>query len=179
MDNEGHASFAGLPNALPSHYETATSIDHVIESFNINTNLWSKYYVFKRLKFLGNKEASQFGTLAFLAIWHGFHWMYFITFALEFLYVQCELVLRKRLSPIVQTYTKKNDILFHMWKVVAWATCQFTITYAVVGFELLKLGKAWAAYKSVYFIGHLPIVLILAANAYLPKPRTAVAKKQQ
>lgn len=164
---------------MPSQFETATSIDYVIGSFNINTNLWSKYYVFKRLKFLGSKEASQFGTLAFLAIWHGFHMMYFITFALEFLYVQCELILRKRLLPVVQPYTKTNDAYFYLWKVVAWATCQLTITYAVVGFELLNLNKAWTAYKSVWFIGHLPIVIILAANKYLPKPRTAVAKKQQ
>ncbi|GAA5812261.1 hypothetical protein MFLAVUS_005711 [Mucor flavus] len=177
-DEEGHASYGGLANALPSRYETATSIDHIIGSFNINTNLWSKYYVFKRLKFLGNKNASQFGTLAFLAIWHGFHPIYFITFLLEFLCVQCELVLRKRLLPVVQPYTKKNDIFAHVWKGLSWFACQATITYCVVGFELLNLDKAWSAYKSVYFLGHILIAVILAVNQYLPKPRSAIKKAQ-
>ncbi len=163
---------------MPGQFETATSIDHVIGAFNINTNLWSKYYVFKRLKFLGSKEASQFGTLFFLAIWHGFHIMYFVTFALEFLYVQCELTLRKRLLPTVQPYIKKNDAYWYIWKGVAWIACQLTITYSIVGFELLKVGKAWAAYKSVWFIGHFAIVLVLGGGAYLPKPK-AIAKKQQ
>ncbi|RCH89361.1 Lysophosphatidylcholine acyltransferase 3 [Rhizopus stolonifer] len=170
-DEEGHALFGGLANTLPATYETATSIDHIISAFNINTNLWSKYYVFKRLKFLGNKQASQFGTLFFLAIWHGFHIMYFVTFALEFLYVACEQVLRARLLPVVQPYTKQNEVYFYAWKALAWLTCQLTITYAVVGFELLKVGKSFTAYKSVWFLGHLAIPLILGAHHFLPKPR--------
>ncbi|CAO0803439.1 unnamed protein product [Mucor circinelloides] len=177
-NEEGHALFGGLANALPATFETATSIDHVIAAFNINTNLWSKYYVFKRLKFLGSKEASQFGTLAFLAIWHGFHAMYFITFLLEFLYVQCELVLRKRLVPVVQPYTKKNDIYHKVWKFTAWVACQLCITYAVVGFELLSLKKSFIAYKSVYFLGHIAIVVILGGNMLLPKPMSLKKKSQ-
>jgi lysophospholipid acyltransferase 5 len=165
-----------LANALPSTFETATSIDYVISAFNINTNLWSKYYVFKRLKFLGSKELSQFGTLFFLAIWHGFHIMYFVTFLLEFLYVQCELVLRKRLLPLVLPHTNQNEIYFYLWKAAAWIACQLTITYAVVGFELLKVGKAFSAYKSVWFLGHIAIIVILGANSLLPKPRTIKKK---
>lgn len=179
-DSEGHALYGGLANALPAQYETATSIDQMIGAFNINTNLWAKYYVFKRLKFLGSKELSQFGTLFFLAIWHGFHAMYFITFALEFLYVQCEMVLRKRLSPVVQPYIKKNEIYATLWTVASWIACQLCITYAVVGFELLGFGKAWKAYKSVGFIGHLAIPVILGANNFLlPKQRKTVTAKKQ
>lgn len=177
-NNEGQALYGGLANALPEKFETATSIDHVIGAFNINTNLWSKYYVFKRLKFLNNKQISQFGTLFFLAIWHGFHMMYFVTFLLEFLYVKCESILRKRLSPLVQPYIKQNDIFAVLWKVVAWCTCQMCITYAVVGFELLGVGKTIKAYSNVYFLGHLPIVIILAADAFLPKPKSAKKKAQ-
>ncbi|KAI8328701.1 MBOAT, membrane-bound O-acyltransferase family-domain-containing protein [Choanephora cucurbitarum] len=177
-DEEGRAMFGGLANTLPATFETASSIDHIISAFNINTNLWSKYYVFKRLKFLGNKQASQVGTLFFLAIWHGFHIMYFITFALEFLYVLCEQVLRKRLSPLVQPYIKKNSVYGHLWTAASWVACQLTVTYAIVGFELLKVGKSFTAYKSVWFIGHIAIAVILGANYILPKPRTVNKKSQ-
>jgi lysophospholipid acyltransferase 5 len=105
--------------------------------------------------------------------------MYFITFALEFLYVQCELVLRKRLLPVVQPYTKKNEIYFYVWKAASWLACQLCITYAVVGFELLSLKKAYVAYKSVWFLGHLAIVVILGAHKYLPKPRSSLKTKKQ
>ncbi|KAI8986323.1 MBOAT, membrane-bound O-acyltransferase family-domain-containing protein [Pilobolus umbonatus] len=177
MDEEGHAKYGGLANSDPATYETATSIDHIISAFNINTNLWSKYYVFKRLKFLGSKELSQFGTLAFLAIWHGFHSMYFVTFLLEFLYVQCELVFRKRISPIVEPYIKKNEVYYYAWKFIAWVSCQSCITYAVVGFDLLKFSKSWQAYKNVYFLGHLIIPVILVGNKFLPKPSYLTKKK--
>ncbi len=47
-------------------------------------------YVFKRLKFLGSKEASQGFTLLFLAIWHGLFSGYFMCFFLEFVIVNFE-----------------------------------------------------------------------------------------
>ena len=47
-------------------------------------------YVFKRLKFLGNKELSQAITLFFLALWHGLYSGYFMNFALEFFVVLFE-----------------------------------------------------------------------------------------
>ncbi|KAG1462078.1 hypothetical protein G6F56_005593 [Rhizopus delemar] len=169
QDAEGLARFGGLANTDPVRFETATSIDHVISAFNINTNLWSKYYVFKRLKFLNNKTASQFGTLAFLAIWHGFHSIYFTTFLLEFLFVLCEGVLGKRLSPLVKQHTRKNEIYCYLWKFVTWITCQATCAYGIVGFELLKMGRAYTAYKSVWFVGHIAMVVILVGDKYLVK----------
>ena len=42
-------------------------------------------YVFRRLRFLGNKTASHILTLVFLSLWHGFYVGYLILFALEFL----------------------------------------------------------------------------------------------
>uniref|UniRef100_H2ZWS5 Lysophospholipid acyltransferase 5 n=1 Tax=Latimeria chalumnae TaxID=7897 RepID=H2ZWS5_LATCH len=47
-------------------------------------------HIFKRLKFLGSKLASQAATLLFLAVWHGFHSGYFVCFSLEFLIVIVE-----------------------------------------------------------------------------------------
>ncbi|KAI7863186.1 MBOAT, membrane-bound O-acyltransferase family-domain-containing protein [Spinellus fusiger] len=169
MDKEGFYRFDGLANAAPSVYERVTSIDHIISSFNINTNLWSKYYVFKRMRFLGNKNASQFITLAFLAIWHGFHLNYFITFAMEYLSVLSESVLRARLLPLVKPYSSRNEIIHAAWKVLAWITTTSIVYYSVIGFDLLNLSKAWEAYKSVYFIGHFAMILILGANALFPK----------
>ncbi|KAI8088853.1 MBOAT, membrane-bound O-acyltransferase family-domain-containing protein [Halteromyces radiatus] len=178
-DEEGNAKFGGLANTLPLQYETATTIDDVIGSFNINTNLWTKYYVFKRLKWFGNKSLSQGASLFFLAVWHGFHFNYFTTFSLEFLYTQCESVLRRHLMPVVTPLISKNSIYRCIWKGLAWMTCSMTLNYAVVGFDLLQTSKAWTAYRSVYFIGHLLIPLILVSDKMLPKKHMVRTNKNK
>lgn len=176
-DKVGNISFGGLSNTLPLQYETATSIDHVIGAFNINTNLWTKYYVFKRLIFLGNKSLSQGISLFFLAIWHGFHFNYFVTFILEFAHTLCEAILRRRLLPVVKPHIQSNGIYYAVWKLAAWITCFMTLNYGIIGFDLLKLHKAWIAYKSVYFIGHLIIPVFLIVDRMLGNSRNSNTKK--
>ena len=44
-------------------FEAASMMQHMIDSFNINTNAWVMHYVYKRLRFLNNKHMSQFGAL--------------------------------------------------------------------------------------------------------------------
>ena len=57
-----------------------------IEGNNLTTNKWSFLYIFKRLRFLGNKALSKFLTLIFLAVWHGpyfgFIWYFSYAFVL-------------------------------------------------------------------------------------------------
>ncbi|KAI8384492.1 MBOAT, membrane-bound O-acyltransferase family-domain-containing protein [Radiomyces spectabilis] len=175
-NEEGYSLYGGLANALPGRYETATSIDHVIASFNVNTNYWVKYYVFKRLKFLGNKQISQFAALAFLAIWHGFHPMYFVTFFMEFLTTICEKILRQRVVPLIQPYLQRNEVATYAWKFAAWLACFFTTSYCVIGFDMLLVGKSLRAYSNVWFIGHLIFAAIVAANHFIPK-RRVIGKK--
>lgn len=47
-------------------------------------------HVYKRLKFLGNKYYSQGGVLLFLAVWHGLHSGYYVTFWHEFMVMLME-----------------------------------------------------------------------------------------
>src|SRR6266542_2719951 len=83
-------------------FEFATSLNQIVGSFNTNTNLWTKIYIFKRLIFLGNKNLSSLGALSFLALWHGVYSGYFICFSLEFVDIETE----RRWSKRVEPYTK-------------------------------------------------------------------------
>nr|CAD7458743.1 unnamed protein product [Timema tahoe] len=47
-------------------------------------------YVYKRLKFMGNRYISQAAALMFLAVWHGLHSGYYMCFAMEFLVMKLE-----------------------------------------------------------------------------------------
>ena len=71
-------------------FETSYKFQHYIDSFNINTNAWVMSYVYKRLRFLNNKSLSQLGTLLFLAVWHGYHSGYYVTFFNEFMVMLIE-----------------------------------------------------------------------------------------
>ncbi|CAG8776900.1 5091_t:CDS:2, partial [Acaulospora morrowiae] len=57
-DDNGKVEWNGLANVEKWKFEFATSLAQIIGSFNTNTNLWTKTYIFKRLIFLGNKNLS-------------------------------------------------------------------------------------------------------------------------
>jgi lysophospholipid acyltransferase 5 len=89
-ESDGRVDWSGCANVRVSRLETASKFNHLIESFNINTNGWAASYVYKRLKFMDNRIISQVATLVFLSVWHGFHSGYHITFFTEFLTVNME-----------------------------------------------------------------------------------------
>ena len=47
-------------------------------------------YVYKRLKFMNNRYVSQLSALVFLAVWHGWHVGYYVTFFNEFIVMNFE-----------------------------------------------------------------------------------------
>lgn len=89
-----------------SRFELGYTCQSMVDSFNYNTNQWSGRcaiplvaidlliaacrYVFRRLRFLGNRVLSHGVTLLFLAVWHGYHLGYFLLFAFEFACVIAE-----------------------------------------------------------------------------------------
>lgn len=89
-DENGVVQWNGCENVKLSLIENTTEFNHYIQSFNINTNHWVAQYIYKRLKFLGNRYISQFASLLFLAIWHGFHSGYYVCFLFEFLVIYLE-----------------------------------------------------------------------------------------
>lgn len=89
-DSKGHVQWNGVENIKLSLFETTLEFDDYIKSFNVNTNHWIAQYVYKRLKFLGNRNISQAAALVFLAIWHGFHSGYYVCFFFEFIVIYAE-----------------------------------------------------------------------------------------
>lgn len=89
-DSEGNVLWNGGANVKLRIYEKASRFQHLIDSFNINTNAWVMSYVYKRLRFLNNRLMSQAGALVFLAVWHGYHSGYYVTFIHEFLVINFE-----------------------------------------------------------------------------------------
>jgi len=153
---DGSVDWRGCANVKVHRLETAVCFGNIIEAFNINTNNWVAVYVFKRLKFLGNKMISQVATLGFLAVWHGFHAGYYITFFNEFVTVMVE---RQFLS----IWSKSSKV--GVWKshpayttitsVLGWVWVWVFLPHAFIPFSLLLWSTSLQAYASTYFFMYI------------------------
>ncbi|XP_051164002.1 lysophospholipid acyltransferase 5 [Leptopilina boulardi] len=156
-DSSGNLKWDGCANVELLTFENATQYDHYIQSFNINTNHWSAEYVYKRLKFLGSKLYSQIATLAFLAVWHGFHSGYYMCFIMEFIimYFEKDMVPVLKKHEQLQLLVKENFVArFAFWILLKVYTLIF-MGYAIVPFVYLSYPKYMQVYGSIYYCGHV------------------------
>nr|CAD7410074.1 unnamed protein product [Timema poppensis] len=151
---DGQIKWDGCANVKLRVFEGATKFGHFIASFNINTNNWVSQYVYKRLKFMGNRYISQAAALMFLAVWHGLHTGYYMCFAMEFLVMKLE----KDLEQIIQKseaaveFFKNPLVQIITWIILKLYTFVF-MGWCLIPFALLSFPRWWQVYKSVYFIG--------------------------
>lgn len=89
-EEQGVVKWNGVENIKLLIFENTTEFNHYIQSFNVNTNYWVSHYIYKRLKFLGNRHISQLATLLFLAVWHGLHSGYYVCFFMEYMVMYME-----------------------------------------------------------------------------------------
>ncbi|KAG9344957.1 hypothetical protein JZ751_009497 [Albula glossodonta] len=174
-DSNGVDQWDACANMRVWQYETTPLFTGTIASFNINTNAWAARHVFKRLKFLGNKMASQVATLVFLAIWHGLHSGYILCFSMEFIIVTVEkqaLSLVKD-SPMLTQLSNSSvyPLIYCVQQVIHW----LFMGYPLVPFCLFTYDKWLKVYSSVYFCGH---VFFFAAYLLMPYLRKALVPRK-
>ena len=87
---DGTILWNGVENMRLQLYETSSRFTDALQSWNIMTNEWCKNYIYKRCRFLNNPCLSHSLTLVFLAVWHGFHSGYFLSFFFQFLTITFE-----------------------------------------------------------------------------------------
>ncbi|XP_031630809.1 lysophospholipid acyltransferase 5 [Contarinia nasturtii] len=156
VDENGVADWSGCSNIKLLVFENTRRFQHYIDSFNVQTNHWIAEYVYKRLRFLGNRNYSQLGALVFLAIWHGFHSGYYITFAMEFAVIICE----REMEPVFarsEQFQKFANTL--AGKVIIFILLKL-YTFIGMGFcfgplVLLSFHRWWALHRSLWFYGYI------------------------
>ncbi|GIY05172.1 lysophospholipid acyltransferase 5 [Caerostris darwini] len=156
-DQDGNNQWDGCANVKLWDFNTTTTFEGIIKSFNINTNLWAGQYVFKRLKFLGNRYISQGATLLFLAIWHGLHSGYYMCFLLEFIVMyfekDVESIFDTRLPKVKALLTQgalRIPVLIFLKIYV-----DIFMGYCLASFCLLSWSRYMQVYGSVYYSGHI------------------------
>jgi len=172
----------------PINYEFATSLTQIVTSFNMNTNFWAKLYIFKRLRFLGNKNLSALGVLLFLAIWHGTHLGYFFCFGLEFMDMETERRWTARLGRPMNAFIARQQGVAHVVSKAAWGTITWLLTtsalyFAAVPFDLLQMDKSLAAVRSINYLGIWVMLGFLGTDIVLsivmPKKRSPKSIKTE
>uniref|UniRef100_A0A182IL59 Lysophospholipid acyltransferase 5 n=1 Tax=Anopheles atroparvus TaxID=41427 RepID=A0A182IL59_ANOAO len=167
---------SGCSNIKVGVFENTSKYGHYVESFNVQTNTWVANYVYKRLRFLNNRMLSHLGALFFLAIWHGFHSGYYVTFLMEFMVIHME----KEVEPIFVKNEKLQQLLQQqpLLRALVFIGLKFyTIVWAgwcLVPFVFLSFHKWWSIYTTVRFTG---FILFFGGNAFLPALLRAVLPK--
>ncbi|XP_019404426.1 PREDICTED: lysophospholipid acyltransferase 5 [Crocodylus porosus] len=183
QDENGKPKWDACANMKVWLYETTPLFTGTIASFNINTNAWVARYIFKRLKFLGNKLVSQALALFFLAIWHGLHSGYLVCFQMELLIVIVEkqAVSLVRNSPALSTLASIT-VLKPVFYVLQQTNHWMFMGYSLVPFCLFTWDKWLKVYSSVYFIGHVLFLTLLFGLPYIHRmlvPRKEKLKKAE
>jgi len=151
-NSEGQPDWTGCKNLNLTRLETASRFGHVIEAFNINTNHWAASYIYKRLKFMNNRYISQGATLAFLAIWHGYHVGYFVTFFNEFMVINFE---KTWMGLLERSEWMEHPGAAVVVKVLGWLYVFLALPHCFIPFSLFTSTRFIASYQSTYFIFYL------------------------
>lgn len=146
----------GCNNIKLLRFEGATKFQHYIDSFNCNTNHFAAEYIYKRLRFLGNRNLSQFFTLLFLALWHGTRSGYYMTFLNEFLIIYMEKGLESTLEK-TEFYHKlwSNNVAKYLLYILLKTYTIVFMGWSLVPFDVKVFSKWWGIYSSLYFSGFL------------------------
>ncbi|XP_064642988.1 lysophospholipid acyltransferase 5-like isoform X1 [Lineus longissimus] len=176
-DENGNDLWDACANIKIRKFELAQSGSAMVTSFNLNTNVWVSQYVYKRLRFLNNRQLSQIGALAYLAIWHGIHSGYYNCFLFEFVVIKFERDFASivRDIPILSSIADNKPLKpaqFALRKLYQ----MFILGYPLVSFCLLKYRKWGVVYRSIFYIGHIwfyswPLVYIYLRKTVLKKKR--------
>ena len=163
----GKDKWDAMCGVRPFLFDAGCTCQSIIDSFNIMTNQWALNYVYKRLRFLNSKLMSSVSVLLFLAIWHGFHPGYFLSF------LGCEFPLLMLEKQVIETFSPHFPPWEHLdlpRKIIIYCigVCwkYFAISYGLIPFVLLETKLVLQAWARVYFLPHA-----LCPVWFLIKPR--------
>ncbi|KAJ8950775.1 hypothetical protein NQ318_011268 [Aromia moschata] len=159
-DENGSPKWDGVENIKLTIFENTTEFNHYIKSFNLNTNQWVAQYVYKRLKFLGNRYVSQFAALLFLAVWHGYHTGYYVCFFFEFIVMYME----RDIKSIVKSNEKLSNFFSSSTVQLPLQILLRVYTFVFMGwcllpFALLNFERYWKAFGNASYVGIMLFVM--------------------
>ncbi|KAG8895989.1 lysophospholipid acyltransferase [Tulasnella sp. 403] len=156
--------------------ELAPNFKILLDNWNINTNVWLRNSVYKRLVPPGKKPTAVTTMQTFMtsAVWHGIYPGYYLTFFLGGLVSsaakQARTYIRPFFLPAILPPPPKSKVLppppatlpKRVYDVIGTITTLFLINYLVAPFMLLNMWDSITAWNSLYWYGHVTVAAWLA-----------------
>uniref|UniRef100_F1L2G8 Lysophospholipid acyltransferase 5 n=1 Tax=Ascaris suum TaxID=6253 RepID=F1L2G8_ASCSU len=160
-DENGSDRWDGVRDVHILRYEFGMDFQSVIDSFNVGTNTFAKNHIFKRLRWLGNRNLSHIITLIYLAVWHGYHLGYFVLFAFEF---ACMLA-QEQLYELVAQTPGASEFFAQRWLYPLKVIIGRIIINVAMGTGFLSFGlvktRIWIKpLLSIYFFAHIIAMIV-------------------
>ncbi|XP_057668439.1 lysophospholipid acyltransferase 5 [Diorhabda carinulata] len=175
LDEKGHVQWNGVENIRLYVFENTTEFNDYIKSFNVNTNNWIAQYIYKRLKFLGNRQVSQLVSLLFLALWHGFHDGYYVCFFFEFIVILMERDIKSIVNSdeSLKKFFALPQIQIPLYIILRIYTFVF-MGFCLLPFAFLNFKRYFKTYSNTNYVGI--IVFVMWPLIYSPLIKFALNK---
>ncbi|XP_067050596.1 lysophospholipid acyltransferase 5-like [Acropora muricata] len=176
---QGQVRWDGCSNVNLLLFETAYTFQHVIDAFNLNTNQWMFRYVYKRLRFLGNKFISHFITLFFVALWHGIAPGYFLCFIGEFVIIVIEQQLLGLCRQVIKMPFAALPLVVRIPVIVVGVCLRLTgVAFFLVPFFLRRVDHTHKVWLSLYYVYPIAICgwFVLYPTVFRPLARVLMRK---
>ncbi|KHJ85201.1 MBOAT family protein [Oesophagostomum dentatum] len=155
-DEKGEDRWDGARDIHVWKWETGHDFTSCVQSFNCGTNTWAKNHVLRRLRWLDSKPAAHLSTLAYLAIWHGYHLGYFLLFFLEFGCMVAQEQLYKLIdrTPGWAEFNANPSVRPFIW-LFGRVTIMYSMGMGFLTFGLVKTTHWIGPVKSLYFLVYI------------------------
>lgn len=156
-----------VQNIDPWAFETGQNVRACLESWNMNTNKWLKYYVYSRVARRGKKPGfkSTVFTFATSAFWHGTRPGYYLTFIMGAFAQTVGKIFRRNLRPMfveADGVTPRRGKL--AYDLVGYLVTQLMFGFVVQPFAILDFWDSLYCWSTVYF--YVPIGMGLTMFAF-------------
>ncbi|KAF0701623.1 Aste57867_7951 [Aphanomyces stellatus] len=154
----------GVSNVDILGFEFGQSIRDLSRAWNQGTQAWLQRYVYER------SGHSLLATYFVSAFWHGFYPGYY----LFFLSVPLPTAVNRLARTVLRPYTVDKS-----WKplydIIGTIATSLTINYLAVSFVALSWEESIFGWKSLYFAGHVGLVLVYVLLLLVPRKKIAKA----
>jgi len=177
VDEKGKLLWDRCTNVIIHKVEVAQNIRDFSAYWNIGTATWLRKCVYTRVE-SKNPFVPLLATYVTSAFWHGFYPGYYLFFVTGGVLTEAARETRRRIRP---RFMKADGVTPNQpWKfvydVVGILMAEWALSYSGVAFLLLSWENAVKVWTTLYFSGHIAIVLYSILIRLVPVPRSATAK---
>ncbi|XP_015925006.1 lysophospholipid acyltransferase 7 [Parasteatoda tepidariorum] len=145
-------SFDTVNNIYEYGSEFWPTIREGIRSWNRTVQYWLAFFVYKRINL--SKPAKIFVTMLVSSFWHGVHPGYYLCLCSAPLFLFVEMEVEKA----VRRHGSHSQQALFYW--IWWVIKMQSFSYMGMAFLLLDIRSCFYFWKSIYFCGHIFIILV-------------------